>query len=108
MPSSHRPFRQSTAPTPAGPGAIVPVGDGPGAGIVVGRLIDRGTGLAGVELKVAGLAGQPDLDALLTGVEAMIVTANTASTVAKGPRNACQSAGTSHQPTAATQTRIGH
>jgi hypothetical protein len=34
------------APTPAGPGAIVPVGDGPGAGIVVGRLIDRGTGLA--------------------------------------------------------------
>ena len=43
------------------------------------RSLDRGTGLDGVELRVADLAGGPDFDALLAGVEAMVITANTAA-----------------------------
>jgi uncharacterized protein YbjT (DUF2867 family) len=42
------------------------------------RSLDRGAGLGGVELRVADLAGAPDLDALFSGVEAMVVTANLA------------------------------
>ncbi|MBK7779976.1 MAG: LysM peptidoglycan-binding domain-containing protein [Ardenticatenia bacterium] len=37
---------RASASSAAGPGSVIPPGDGPGAGIVVGRLIDRGTGLA--------------------------------------------------------------
>lgn len=43
------------------------------------RSLDRGVGLAGVDLRVADLAGCLDLDALLTGVEALVITANTAA-----------------------------
>ena len=43
------------------------------------RSLDRGVGLNGVDLRVADLAGDLDLEALLSGVEAMIITANTAA-----------------------------
>lgn len=40
------------------------------------RSLARGAGLDGVELVVADLAKDPDLDALLTGVEVVMLTAN--------------------------------
>jgi uncharacterized protein YbjT (DUF2867 family) len=43
------------------------------------RSLDRGVGLDGVELVVADLAAGPDLDALLGGVDAVIITANSAA-----------------------------
>jgi len=43
------------------------------------RSLDRAVGLDGVDLKVADLAGDLDVDDLLVGVQAMIITANSAA-----------------------------
>lgn len=43
------------------------------------RSLDRAAGLDGVELEVADLATDLDLDPLLSGVESLIITANTAA-----------------------------
>jgi len=43
------------------------------------RSLHRAVGLDGVDLRVADLAGDLDLDSLLSGVEAVIITANTAA-----------------------------
>lgn len=42
------------------------------------RSAERGAGLEGVDLVLADLAAEPDLDALLAGVQAVLITANTA------------------------------
>ena len=43
------------------------------------RSLERAAGLNGVDLRVADLVGDLDVDELLSGVEAMIITANTAA-----------------------------
>lgn len=43
------------------------------------RSLDRAVGLDGIDVRVADLAGDLDLDSLLSGVEAVIITANTAA-----------------------------
>lgn len=43
------------------------------------RSLDRAVGLDGIDVSVADLAGDLDLDSLLSGVEAVIITANNAA-----------------------------
>ena len=43
------------------------------------RSLDRAVGLDGIDVRVADLASDLDLDSLLSGVEAVIITANTAA-----------------------------
>lgn len=43
------------------------------------RSLKRGSGLEGVDLRVADLAGELDVDDLLAGVEVVLITANTAA-----------------------------